>query len=139
MQSEAAEITLAWITAGFPPEVSGSPLETQSEPGGLPSSREVANAYMADLTDEDERKVGYARLGAASSFGFVVGQVISGLVARTDTGVTAVLVLALALSAIAALLVRFRLPAVPPRPTTSCWRLARGNPASSFECLVSAA
>ncbi len=78
----------------------------------------VANAYMADLAD-DERKVGYARLGAASSFGFVVGPVISGLVARTDTGVTAVLVLALVLSAIAALLVRFRLPAVPPRPTTA--------------------
>lgn len=79
----------------------------------------VANAYMADLADEDERKVGYARLGAASSFGFVVGPVIAGLVARTDTGVIAVLVLALALSGIAALLVWFRLPAVPPRPTTA--------------------
>jgi MFS transporter, DHA1 family, tetracycline resistance protein len=78
----------------------------------------VANAYMADLADEDERKLGYARLGAASSFGFVIGPVIAGLVARTDAGVTAVLVLALALSAIAALLVRFRLPAAPPRPTT---------------------
>lgn len=50
---------------------------------------------------------------------------ISGLVARTDTGVTAVLVLALALSAPAALLVRFRLPAVPPRPPrrVGVWRV----------------
>jgi DHA1 family tetracycline resistance protein-like MFS transporter len=79
----------------------------------------VANAYLADLADDDARKLGYARLGAASSFGFVVGPVIAGLLARTQAGMTAVLVLALALSAIAALLVRFRLPAVPPRPTTA--------------------
>src|SRR5215468_7129524 len=79
----------------------------------------VANAYMADLGDEDERKVGYAHLGAASSFGFVVGPLIAGLIARTEAGMTAVLVLAFALSAIAALLIRFRLPAVPPRPTTA--------------------
>jgi DHA1 family tetracycline resistance protein-like MFS transporter len=79
----------------------------------------VANAYMADLADEDARKLGYARLGAASSSGFVVGPVIAGLVARTPTGTTAVLVLALALSALAALLIRARLPAVPPRPATA--------------------
>lgn len=78
----------------------------------------VANAYLADVADEDERQVGYARLGAASSFGFVVGPVIAGVLARTEAGMTAVLALAFALSAIAALLVRVRLPAVPPRPTT---------------------
>jgi MFS family permease len=79
----------------------------------------VANAYLADLASDDERKVGYAHLGAASSFGFVVGPVIAGLLARTEAGMTAVLGLALVLSAIAALLIRFRLPAVPPRPTTA--------------------
>ncbi|HEX8110845.1 MAG TPA: MFS transporter, partial [Kofleriaceae bacterium] len=79
----------------------------------------VANAYLADLADDDERKLGYARLGAASSFGFVVGPVIAGFLARTEIGMTAVLGLALVLSAFAALLVRVRLPAVPPRPTTA--------------------
>jgi DHA1 family tetracycline resistance protein-like MFS transporter len=79
----------------------------------------VANAYMADVGDEDERKQGYARLGAASSFGFVVGPMIAGLIAHTGAGMTVVLVFALVLSAIAALLIRFRLPAVPPRPTTA--------------------
>ncbi len=79
----------------------------------------VANAYLADLAGGDERKIGYARLGAASSFGFVVGPVIAGLLARTEIGMTAVLVLALVLSAIAALLIRVRLPAVPPRPATA--------------------
>lgn len=78
----------------------------------------VANAYLADLADEDERTVGYARLGAASSFGFVVGPVIAGVLARTEAGMTDVIALAFALSATAALLIRFRLPAVPPRPTT---------------------
>lgn len=79
----------------------------------------VANAYLADLAGDDQRKVGYAHLGAASSLGFVVGPAIAGLIARTEAGTTAVLGLALGLSAIAALLIRFRLPAVAPRPTTA--------------------
>lgn len=79
----------------------------------------VANAYLADLADDDERKLGYARLGAAASLGFVVGPMIAGFIARTEAGVSGVIVLALALSGTAALLIRVRLPAVAPRPTTA--------------------
>jgi DHA1 family tetracycline resistance protein-like MFS transporter len=78
----------------------------------------VANAYMADLTGEDKRKVGYARLGAATNLGFVVGPLIAGLLAGTDTGVVVVVVLALLLSASAAALIYFRLPDAPPRSAT---------------------
>jgi MFS family permease len=87
--------------------------------GVFNGSISVANAYLADLAAGDERKLGYARLGAASSFGFVVGPVIAGLIARTEAGMTAVIALAFVLSAIAALLIRVRLPAVPPRPSTA--------------------
>lgn len=78
----------------------------------------VANAYMADVTTEDDRKVAFGRLGAATNLGFVVGPMVAGLLARSDAGVIAVVVLALALSTSAAVLVRVRLPAVPPRPGT---------------------
>lgn len=78
----------------------------------------VANAYMADVTKDDDRKIGFARLGVANNLGFVLGPSIAGLLARSDTGIIAVVLLALALSATAAALVHFRLPEVPPRPTT---------------------
>ncbi len=78
----------------------------------------VANAYLADVTTEEQRKVGYARLGAATNLGFVVGPLISGLLARDDRGVIIVVLLAIALSGAAAALVRFRLPSVPAHPAT---------------------
>jgi DHA1 family tetracycline resistance protein-like MFS transporter len=78
----------------------------------------VANAYLSDVTTEDQRKVGYARLGAATNLGFVVGPLISGLLARSGRGVIAVVVVAIALSATAAGLVHLRLPGVPAQPAT---------------------
>ena len=61
----------------------------------------VANAYMADVTKDDDRKIGFARLGVANNLGFVLGPSIAGLLARSDVGIIAVVLLALALSAIA--------------------------------------
>jgi MFS family permease len=94
--------------------------------GVFNGSISVANAYVADVTDTEERKVHYARLGAASSLGFVVGPMISGLVARDGQGVRVIVLLALALSATAALLIRFRLPALPPRHGAAL-EVARGG------------
>ncbi|MDB4956728.1 MAG: Tetracycline resistance protein [Myxococcales bacterium] len=87
--------------------------------GVFNGSISVANAYMADLTGEDKRKVGYARLGAATNLGFVVGPLIAGFLARTDAGVIAVVMLALVLSGIAAMLIKLRLPDVPLRSATA--------------------
>jgi MFS family permease len=56
----------------------------------------VASAYVADIADEMERKLAYGKLGAATNLGFVLGPVISGVIARGS--VRAVLVLALVLS-----------------------------------------
>jgi DHA1 family tetracycline resistance protein-like MFS transporter len=75
----------------------------------------VANAYIADIPDKTARERGYARISAASSLGFVVGPTVAGFVARDDAGVRIVVVLALLLSAAAAVLVRTALPALEPR------------------------
>ncbi len=94
----------------------------------------VANAYLSDVTSDDERKIVYGRLGAAQSLGFVLGPLISGLLARGDRGVIGVVVLALGLSTIGAMLVHFGLPDVPPRPTTPI-ELARAGGAKTHKLL----
>jgi len=78
----------------------------------------VANAYMADATTGQARKIGFARLGVANNLGFVIGPVIAGLLARTQLGMVVVVGLALVLSGVAAALARFLLPDAPPRPAT---------------------
>ena len=85
----------------------------------------VASAYVADIADETERKLAYGRLGAATSLGFVIGPMISGLFARGN--VRAVLVLALVLSGLAALLIRHVLPALPMRAAADVEVARRGG------------
>lgn len=54
--------------------------------GGILSSATlpIAAAYIADMTAEQERSVGMAWLGTATSLGFVVGPAVGGLLARKD-------------------------------------------------------
>jgi MFS family permease len=87
----------------------------------------VASAYVADVADEDARKQDYARLGAASSFGFVIGPVLAGFIAHGDQGMTYVVVLAFVLAGLAALLIWRRLPALPPRPDAAVVVAQRGG------------
>ena len=46
--------------------------------GFLTSNVAVAAAYIADLTENDERSVGMGWIGAARGIGFVLGPVIGG-------------------------------------------------------------
>jgi MFS family permease len=85
----------------------------------------VASAYVADIADETERKLAYGRLGAATNLGFVIGPTVAGLLARGS--VRPVLVLALVLSALAALLIRHALPALPVRPAANIEVARRGG------------
>ena len=78
----------------------------------------VANAYVSDVNRDDDRRVAFARLGAATNLGFVVGPVFAGLLAHRPGGAFVVVGLALALSSTAAVLVRFRVAEVSPRATT---------------------
>jgi DHA1 family tetracycline resistance protein-like MFS transporter len=95
--------------------------------GLVNGSISVANAYLADVTSEDERKASFGRLGAASSLGFVIGPLLAGFLARGTDGVTLLLVIAMALSAVGALLVRFRLPDPQPQPATPAVVVERGG------------
>jgi DHA1 family tetracycline resistance protein-like MFS transporter len=85
--------------------------------GAVDGSVSVANAYIADVTDEKDRKAGFGRLGAAWSLGFVVGPALAGFLARDEGGVTTVVVLAMLLSTAGAAVVAWMLPELPVRGT----------------------
>lgn len=85
--------------------------------GAVDGSVSVANAYIADVTDEKDRKAGFGRLGAAWSLGFVVGPTLAGLLARGEGGVITVVVLAMLLSTVGAAVVAWMLPELPARAT----------------------
>lgn len=64
----------------------------------------VANAYLADVTTEEERSVGFGRMAVASNLGFVLGPAVAGLLGGFALGETppvlAAIVVSIAASAI---------------------------------------
>jgi MFS transporter, DHA1 family, tetracycline resistance protein len=89
---------------------------SRSTDGLINGSISVANAYLADATPAEERKTNFARLGAASSLGFVIGPVAAGYIARDQTGVMWLVLLAMALSVGGAIVVWRLLPDIPLTP-----------------------
>lgn len=65
----------------------------------------VANAYLADITTEEERSVGFGRMAVASNLGFVLGPAIAGLLGGTALGETPPVLAAIAVSAAASAIV----------------------------------
>ena len=68
----------------------------------------VANAYLADVTDETSRQVAFGRLAMAQNLGFVVGPALAGLLG--SWGEAAPIWAALAISGAALALIAWRLP-----------------------------
>ncbi|HEY1547179.1 MAG TPA: MFS transporter [Kofleriaceae bacterium] len=89
---------------------------SRSTDGLINGSISVANAYLADITEPAQRKRNFARLGAASSLGFVIGPVAAGYIARDHAGVVWLVLLAMALSAGGAVVVWRLLPELPTTP-----------------------
>jgi MFS family permease len=60
----------------------------------------VANAYLADVTPEDERKQNFGKMSAAASLGFIIGPALAGVLGATVYGellpVTAAMLISLA-------------------------------------------
>lgn len=52
--------------------------------GSLAASNAIANAYVADTTDENNRAKGFGLLGAAFGVGFVIGPVLGGYLGGID-------------------------------------------------------
>ncbi len=80
---------------------------------GLTGGNEsVANAYVADVTAEDNRSAAFGKMGVAASLGFVIGPAIAGLLGKTYLlGVLG----ALGLSIAATVIIARRLPESLPR------------------------
>lgn len=74
----------------------------------------VANAYLADVSDEGHRSANFGKLAVSSNLGFIAGPALAGALGATAWGETLPVVAAIAVSIVAALLIVFRLPDVSP-------------------------
>ena len=79
----------------------------------------VANAYVADLTSEDERGESYGRMAVSSNLGFVLGPALAGALGATALGPLLPVSAAALISLLATLVIAFRLPDVRPCPLTA--------------------
>ncbi|WP_269848515.1 MFS transporter [Methanosarcina horonobensis] len=70
----------------------------------------VANAYLADLTSEEERNKNYGRMSVASNLGYVFGPAIAGILGTTIYGELLPVSVALLISVIGTFIVLFLLP-----------------------------
>jgi MFS family permease len=70
----------------------------------------VANAYLADLTSEEDRNKNYGRMSVASNLGYVVGPALAGVLGATAYGELLPVSAALLISLIGTFVVLFLLP-----------------------------
>jgi MFS family permease len=73
----------------------------------------VANAYLADLTSEEERNKNYGKMSIASNLGYVIGPALAGILGTTVYGETLPVLAALSISVIGALIIILYLPNPP--------------------------
>lgn len=69
----------------------------------------VANAYLADITDEHDRSANFGRMAVSSNLGFILGPAIAGVLGATAAGETLPVIAAFAISVVASLIIAFRL------------------------------
>ena len=70
----------------------------------------VANAYLADITDEEHRSANFGKMAVAANLGFVIGPTLAGLLSGTSWGELLPVLAALAISLVATLVIAFKLP-----------------------------
>jgi len=70
----------------------------------------VANAYVADISSEEDRSRNFGRMGISSNLGFVFGPALAGLLGSTTLGYSLPVLAALLVSLVATLLVALYLP-----------------------------
>lgn len=69
----------------------------------------VANAYMSDISTDEDRNQNFGKMGASTSLGFVIGPAFAGLLASTILGEVLPLLIAAVISLIAIFVIGFRL------------------------------
>ena len=69
----------------------------------------VANAYLSDISTDEDRSKNFGQMGASTSIGFVIGPALAGLLASTFMGEVLPLLLAAVISLIAIFVIKTRL------------------------------
>ena len=70
----------------------------------------VANAYLADITEESERSTNFGKMAISGNLGFILGPATAGALGATAWGEIPPVVAALVISIVASLFIAFRLP-----------------------------
>lgn len=69
----------------------------------------VANAYLSDISTDDDRNSNFGKMGASTSLGFVLGPAFAGVLASTYLGEVLPLILAASISLVAIFVIHTRL------------------------------
>ena len=67
----------------------------------------VANAYLADITTEKERKSNYGKMAASANLGFIIGPALAGILGETALGELLPVIIAMFISLIAVFVIFF--------------------------------
>jgi DHA1 family tetracycline resistance protein-like MFS transporter len=70
----------------------------------------VANAYLADISDEDHRSANFGKMAVSANLGFIFGPALAGLLGATVLGETLPVLAALLISLAATLIIIIMLP-----------------------------
>ncbi|NIR46944.1 MFS transporter, partial [candidate division KSB1 bacterium] len=84
----------------------------------------VANAYLADVTTEEDRKSNFGKMAASGNLGFIIGPALAGVLGGTVLGEQLPVMVAMMISLIAIFVIAFLLsesnPCVLTKPVESC-------------------
>ncbi|MDH3627183.1 MAG: MFS transporter [Acidobacteriota bacterium] len=96
----------------------------------------VANAYLADITSEEDRSKNFGRMGMSSSLGFILGPALASLLAALGDGEAWSIYAALAISLLGLLAIIFMLTDSRPerRPGPSRAGLRRSSGHEPIDC-----
>ena len=75
----------------------------------------MANAYLADVTTENEGSASFGKMAVASNLGFVLGPAIAGLLGGMGLGEVPPVLAAIGISVIASLIILLALSESTPR------------------------
>jgi MFS transporter, DHA1 family, tetracycline resistance protein len=70
----------------------------------------VANAYLADITEDADRSANFGKMAVASNVGFILGPAFAGILGTTAWRETLPVLAALLISAVASLMIALKLP-----------------------------
>lgn len=69
----------------------------------------VANAYLADISDDKNRKVNFGKMSSAANLGFIIGPAIAGILGATAFGNLLPVIAALIISFLAIIVIFYKL------------------------------